>query len=415
MKVGTEYKKEKCDKKGKHIESNLDKETDNAIKKLKKRVVKENLAIYQTDKTAKFVLDSLENLENKMKKHTEKHRKIGRKQFKKIQNSINNHTRHWLQFLNTGRDVKQTKRTCMNLINDDNPLPLLRGTAKDHKPNFDPVKGPELRPIMGAKVGPNTGLSQIGCKILKKVLEKKNDKKEVKSTEELMAKFKEYNSNRSEETGQQVVKSKTVGSMDIKSFYPSICPNRAAEISRSMFEKSDVEIENVNFDILAKYLGKFLTNEKIDKEDIRDLVYTKKPKEKKKIAKKISKKANRSKSLVVRNIEKKKKVEIEEENWLRPKKLPNSTEAKRMLGIALELLIVTCMSNHMYKFNGERRLQDGEGPTGLDLTGLVADIYMLWWDDQYIEKLTELGFVSDLYTRFKDDVNVISEVFGPKI
>ena len=178
--------------------------------------------------------------------------------------------------------------------------------------------------------------------------------------------------------------------MDIKSFYPSIYPNRAAEISRLMFEKSDVKIENVNFDILAKYLGKFLTNEKIDREDIRELVYTKKPKEKKKIAKKISKKANRSKSFELRNIEKKKKskVEIEEENWLKPKKLPNSAEAKRMLGIALELLIVTCMSNHMYKFNGERRLQDGEGPTGLDLTGLVADIFMLWWDDQYQEKLT---------------------------
>ena len=63
----------------------------------------------------------------------------------------------------------------------------------------------------------------------------------------------------------------------------------------------------------------------------------------------------------------------------------------------------------MYKFNGERRLQEKEGPTGLDLTGLVADIFMLWWDDQYLEKLAELGFTLDLYTRFKDDVNVISE------
>ena len=58
-------------------------------------------------------------------------------------------------------------------------------------------------------------------------------------------------------------------------------------------------------------------------------------------------------------------------------------------------------------------MQDDEGPTGLDLTGLVADIFMLWWDDQYLEKLTELGFVLDLYTRFKDDVNVISEDVQP--
>ena len=54
MKVAAEYKKEKCDKKGKPIESNIDKETENTIKKLKQRVLKENLAVYQTDKTAKF-------------------------------------------------------------------------------------------------------------------------------------------------------------------------------------------------------------------------------------------------------------------------------------------------------------------------------------------------------------------------
>ena len=77
----------------------------------------------------------------------------------------------------------------MNLINEDNPLPILRGTAKDHKIEADPIKGPDMRPIMGAKVGPNTGLSQIGCKLIRAIKEKQTNIKEIKSTEELCQKY----------------------------------------------------------------------------------------------------------------------------------------------------------------------------------------------------------------------------------
>jgi len=34
---------------------------------------------------------------------------------------------------------------------------------------------------------------------------------------------------------------------------------------------------------------------------------------------------------------------------------------------------------------------------------------MLWWDLKFIEKLKVLGISIDLFTRFKDDCNIISE------
>ena len=49
------------------------------------------------------------------------------------------------------------------------------------------------------------------------------------------------------------------------------------------------------------------------------------------------------------------------------------------------------------------------GATGLDLTGLVADVYMLWWDGRFRDKLKDLSFPLDLYKRFKDDINTISD------
>ena len=89
--------------------------------------------------------------------------------------------------MSIGKAVGQTKRNKANLVNHDNPLPILRGTAKDHKAGFDLNKGPDMRPIMGAKVGPNTGLSQIACQILRAVKDNEEVQYEVKSTEELLA------------------------------------------------------------------------------------------------------------------------------------------------------------------------------------------------------------------------------------
>ena len=39
--------------------------------------------------------------------------------------------------------------------------------------------------------------------------------------------------------------------MDVKSFYPSLNPEKAAEIARIMWEKSPIIVENVDYDELA--------------------------------------------------------------------------------------------------------------------------------------------------------------------
>ena len=65
------------------------------------------------------------------------------------------------------------------------------------------------------------------------------------------------------------------------------------------------------------------------------------------------------------------------------------------------------MENHIYQFKGVKRIQGVGGPTGLDITGELADLIMLWWDLQFMEILRDLGLEVDLYGRFKDDGNII--------
>ena len=50
---------------------------------------------------------------------------------------------------------------------------------------------------------------------------------------------------------------------------------------------------------------------------------------------------------------------------------------KRLLTIALQIALTLVMKNHVYVFNNELRKQRTGGAIGLELTGLLARIYMI--------------------------------------
>merc|ERR1711867_103597 len=86
---------------------------------------------------------------------------------------------------------------------------------------------------------------------------------------------------------------KIIFSMDIKSFYPSLDPVKAAAVARIIWDRSPLIIQNVDYDRLLKYLSKKLNNDEIEIEKISELLYKKKPKRKlkhKKVKKRIKKK-----------------------------------------------------------------------------------------------------------------------------
>ena len=52
------------------------------------------------------------------------------------------------------------------LNNRNSEIPVIHGTHKDHKSFDDKFKGPDVRVIAGAMVGPNLGLSDIVSDII---------------------------------------------------------------------------------------------------------------------------------------------------------------------------------------------------------------------------------------------------------
>ena len=106
---------------------------------------------------------------------------------------------------------------------------------------------------------------------------------------------------------------------------------------------------------------------------------------------------------------KKTKDQIFNEKWTKPKNSPNPVEKVKLIGIALERLIVVSMSNHIYSFKNVNRVQKKGGATGLDITGILADLVMIWWDKQFQELIEHCQLQMDLFVRFKDDANILAD------
>ena len=80
-----------------------------------------------------------------------------------------------------------------------------------------------------------------------------------------------------------------------------------------------------------------------------------------------------------------------------------------MFGIALEIMLITCMDNHVYLFENEVRVQKKGGPIGLKLTGEIADCIMINWDKIFLDKLKSYDLIPEVYCRYKDDIEIAME------
>ena len=457
-----QYKKDNCDSFGNVLDNNLSKKELKDLKNLKARIKNEGLICGETDKTGKLILDTRDNVKKKMKKHIQEDTIINEKKVKTLENKLNNHMESWTKILKPGEKIQQAKRVKSNLVTKDNQIPVLRGTSKDHKIAIDEEVGPDVRPIMGAIVGPNIGLSELGSIIVRKIAEKADVGLVIKSTEEALNKIENFNKSRL--TRRQNLKKMIIASMDIEKYYPNILSLQSAKIIRRMWEELEMEMMGLEVDEICKYLGKHLKQWEVIEEGFEELLYTKKKKTRK-VSKKVGNKKVKSKK-VKKNMNKKVKETVKNNNddirssmgadtqkaaskedktkyevmdidsvegadtletvetaeqyidkskkrkkqeWTKPKRIPTLIEQRNLFGKALEVMLVTCMDNHVYQFDNEIRVQKKGGPIGLKLTGEIADCVMIDWDQKFLKELAKLNLVPDVYTRFKDDIGIAVE------
>ena len=55
---------------------------------------------------------------------------------------------------------------------------------------------------------------------------------------------------------------------------------------------------------------------------------------------------------------------------------------RKLVTEALRIVLMTVLQTHTYEFAGQLKLQKEGGPIGMELTGVVAQVFMVWWDRQ---------------------------------
>ena len=370
------------------IYANLTLTESEGLDKVRRR---NDVVVFQTDKSGRFAVDTCENYIEATAPHVEGDAVVSDKEHDTLQREINAHTAMWLRFCRAGEltgsgttgDYQRIKSSMKVHNHGYAPLYTLR---KDHKPFEDPVAGPPTRPVCGGAAAYNSKMSHLLGLFLRPVWMEQETA--CSSTEEMLAAFHEVN-----ESGvldQHCV----IGSLDVKALYPSLDVPFVSRVVADMFLSSNVSVPCVN----TKELGLYLALNRTPSE-LRDLGLTDF------CPRRRSKKGPRP---VITGCAAKEQEEKRFAPWEEARRSdPDERTKKKMLAEALCIGVEFVMSNHLYMFNQVARKQSKGGPIGLALTGDVAQVFMCFYDRELIKKMEGLGLDVLLYRRYVDDVNFI--------
>ena len=72
------------------------------------------------------------------------------------------------------------------------------------------------------------------------------------------------------------------------------------------------------------------------------------------------------------------------------------------------ITLLTLLETHTYEFAGVIKRQKNGGPIGMELTGVIAQIFMVWWGKQLKRRLDAINFQLKLHERYVDDTNIVA-------
>ena len=286
----------------------------------------------------------------------------------------------------------QTKDKCLGEGGDDlaNNLNInyeeLGDTDKNIGENIIKKKGPKLRPVVGANKASSRPISHILSRVINKVSEiiGRTIRTSCESTEEMMFEIEEVN--KDIEVGDDII----IGSLDVIKWYPSMELKRLIEIVMELMIEANLNIEEIDMEKLSIYIATNLNEEDIKKENLEYVVHRRKE--------------GKRAGMTNRNIW---LTDGDKCQWEMPHRKPVQAEKQRMFAVAVCIGIKVVMENHIYKFGGELRKQKEGGPIGVELTGALADLFMLYWDRKFLAKLKDINIQVKGYKRYKDDTNIM--------
>ena len=152
------------------IESNLLTEERQGLRSSR---ANKNIVVYQTDKSGRFALDTLDNYRFACKPHVENDLTVTEELHERAQAEANAHSVLVSENLNAGESAGGQAKIKSNMLVSDCTLAPLYALRKDHKNTDDPSMVPLVRPVCVAVSAYNRKLSHLMSFILAEVWKKR--------------------------------------------------------------------------------------------------------------------------------------------------------------------------------------------------------------------------------------------------
>ena len=367
--------------------SNLDDARQRGLKKLRSRVAQKEIVCFETDKSGRWSVDTPANYERACRSHLadpDKIMEISIEEHDKAEKQMNAEGLALLQML--GLDPSTSgDRLRHAVVVHGTKIPPLYGTRKDHKevqPGMEQA-GPKVRPVCGAEDCITKRLSYILCLLGSHLLE--GEETHCDSTIGMLEDIESLN------RSGKVTSTTVIGSLDVDALYPSLDIKKCARVFRDKLFHSTLSFPGLSWKDIALYLAMHMNKREIKREGIERYIPVKR------------RKRGRPPTLTASGTSQDKAVKFGP--W-RFKQVPDEVTIRLLFCIAIECMIKVTMALHDFQFNGTVYRQRSGGSIGLDLTGIISDVYMCFWDKELLKKCEEQTIDIQLYRRYKDDVNL---------
>ena len=344
---------------------------------------------YETDKSGRWSVDTVNNYKRACEEHLNDREKTAEITIGEHKNAEREMNAEGLALLNMmGLDEeKGGDMRLRNVIRAENvSIPPFYGMRKDHKKIDEGMEeiGPKVRPVCGAKDCVTKRVSHIICQIIYPLVG--NESTHCWSTDDLI--------NEIERLNERVVDEEwMVASLDIDALYPSLDVKKCTEVIVNKLYESDVIFEGLQWMDIVLYLRYRMNDAEWEMKEYKDYCPTRKNKKGPKPKLTGSGTSNNR--------------EVRMKAWIFKKEKPDDRVVRKMFCDALGIMIKKTMEMHDYKYDKRIFRQVKGGAIGMDLTGVIADIYMCEWDKKMIESMVERGYKCEMYKRYKDDINIV--------
>ena len=183
---------------------------------------------------------------------------------------------------------------------------------------------------------------------------------------------------------------------DVKALFPSLSAENTSKIVREQAEKIDMEWENIDEDWVKLYihLNRGLAS------DISEIEHLLPYRRKGRRGVEAGMGSMEAKEREIRGNQK-------ESNWTWPCNKATKREIKKLVAIALEIVIKFFFENFIYTFGGEYYMQGFGGPIGARLTMAVSRLVMQSWYEKYRKILKDSDIQELLGGIYVDDGRAI--------